>query len=418
MATEKRKTRYLPLDFLGSGKLPLPSFETSVTRSDPKVGTLPAGESLFVPFRSGDAFSVSYAYEGDDISAPDQDFLRLDLGYLRRILLEIYSSEEYESIESFHVERIRKPTAGYKSSANHPHPDPGEDSLRTASVRLSDLRLANAIGTTALEREVNDAIRGLEIPVTTERILRWKWETLEVRPPAVRRPGESPSHGSGEEMEVERSRLIAVSFAASAICLLLDLKARGLPEANHDDLRRWVVKLRGVIEKFTASLDKTAKELEKLVSARGGGRPIEGVKDYAALHLYQMGRDRKEIAGWLGIKPFDEKTGKGSRAWATKVKQHLARGVEVEREKLPLAAELFARHNEDAVRHKAIEAYRKYVEEKVRLGAGYIAPVDVSDNPAAAILGDPADETRRAYVQLGACIELGLDPLPSVSRDK
>lgn len=391
----------------------MPSFGTSVTKSNPKVGTTPMGKGLHLPFPSGDAFSISYAREGDVISPTDQDFLRLDLGYLRRILLEVFLSEEYEKIESFHAQQIRRSTVKYRPSANRPHEDVGEDILRTASVRLSDLRLASAIKSVELEREVKDTIRELAIPVTTERILRWKGETLKVRPPAARQLYGLLRYESEEQSKVKRRRTIAVSFTAAALCLLLDLKARGLPEANHDDLREWVVKLRGTIEKFAASLDRTAKDLEKLVAARGDGRPIEGVKDYAALHLYRMGRDFEEIADWIGIKRFDEETRKGSRSWHTKVKQHLARGAEMEKEKLPRAAEVFARHNEDAIRHHAIEAYRRYVEEKSRLGAGYIAPVDLtSDNTAAAILGDPADETDRAYVQLGACIELGRDPLP------
>jgi hypothetical protein len=262
---------------------------------------------------------------------------------------------------------------------------------------------------------LKDTIGGLETPLTTERVLRWKWEALEVPHPAARRTLDSFWVRTEEGLQVERRRLIAVSFAAAALCLLLDLNARSIPRANRDDLREWVVKLRDVIEKFAASLDRTATVLEKLVAARSGGRPKEGIKDYWALHLYRMGRDYKEIAGLIGIKPYNEETGDGSRSWLTKVKQHVAHGIEVEREKLPQAADVFARRNEGVVRRKAIEAYRNYIEERSWFGVGYHAPVDLSDNPPAAILGDPADETHRAYVQLGACLELGVDPLLSTN---
>lgn len=84
MANKKREPDYFPLDLLLGGKLYLPSFGTSVAKSAPKTLCVPAGTSVFdTTFLSGDAFSISYAHEGGNLSPADQDFPPLDARYLR-----------------------------------------------------------------------------------------------------------------------------------------------------------------------------------------------------------------------------------------------------------------------------------------------------------------------------------------------
>ena len=77
----------------------LPSFGIRLTRSDARAMALPRewGVAEIAASLSGDAFSVSYYYTTNDYVA-DQDFMPLDEGHLRRLLLEIFSREEYTDI--------------------------------------------------------------------------------------------------------------------------------------------------------------------------------------------------------------------------------------------------------------------------------------------------------------------------------
>ncbi len=77
----------------------LPSFGIRLIRSDARAIALPRKwgvAEIWAPL-SGDAFSVSYYYTTSDYVA-DQDFMPLDEGHLRRLLLEIFSREEYTDI--------------------------------------------------------------------------------------------------------------------------------------------------------------------------------------------------------------------------------------------------------------------------------------------------------------------------------
>jgi hypothetical protein len=116
--------------------LRLPSFDIRLPRSDARAMALPApwgvDEILWGPSqmwgvaeiaapRSGDAFSVSYYYTADDFVA-DQDFMPLDEGHLRRLLLEIFSREEYTDIlDHYHYSENRWFEVAEKGSS-----EPGE----------------------------------------------------------------------------------------------------------------------------------------------------------------------------------------------------------------------------------------------------------------------------------------------------
>jgi hypothetical protein len=409
MATDKRDTKYyVPPRFLTSDKLPLPSFGLHVTKSSAKAVAIPKSTSPLNPASpSGDAISISYTYERDNLSLAEQDRppLDLELGYLRRLLLEIFSREEYEIFESRYISRRRE---------KKPVRDSGPD----AQVRLSDLRLATAIGRTFLNRELEETMKSLELPITRERVLNWKWETLKAHEPAVRRDGGQSCDWTKEGILIEGRRLIAVTFAAAALCLFLDLGARGLHDSSRERLRERILELWSVIERFAASLNKGTEGLEKLVTPAPsrGGLPKDPIKKYTALHLYRMNRGMEEIAEWIGITPYKEQTGRGTRDWKNKIiKNHLVPGVEVEEERLPRAAEVFARRNEEAVKQQAVEAYREYSQTKSDPPVGYWLPplVDVGEDLVTGILADTGEEVHRAYVQLGSCIEFDIDPIPS-----
>lgn len=80
---EKRRPDYFISEPVYGERLPLPSFGMGVTKSAPRMVTVPAGSSLYdVPYVSGDALSISYLSDGGTLSPADQDFLPLDVGFL------------------------------------------------------------------------------------------------------------------------------------------------------------------------------------------------------------------------------------------------------------------------------------------------------------------------------------------------
>src|ERR671920_1088828 len=72
-----------PLQEIYGVELHLPSFGIGVTPSNPSSAAIPAGGGILDLGRldSGDAFSASYLWAAGSTAA-DQDYLRLDLGYL------------------------------------------------------------------------------------------------------------------------------------------------------------------------------------------------------------------------------------------------------------------------------------------------------------------------------------------------
>ena len=95
MTDELSRWTRAPLQEIYAVELLLPSFGIGVTQSDPSSGAIPAGGGLLDLGRldSGDAFSASYLCAAGSTTA-DQAYMRLDLGYLRRVLLRILDGEE------------------------------------------------------------------------------------------------------------------------------------------------------------------------------------------------------------------------------------------------------------------------------------------------------------------------------------
>jgi hypothetical protein len=336
----------------------LPSFGIRLTRSDARAMALPRewGVAEIAAPLSGDAFSVSYYYTTNDYVA-DQDFMPLDEGHLRRLLLEIFSREEYTDI----LDHYNYPENRWFEVAERGSSEPGEGEP-TPQVRITDLRLAKDLKPAVFKRELSElksALVNLETPVTKNGVLRWKWETLSHYKTLPKDP-----RGLDEaEAAKESSRVMAVSFAAATLLLLVDLDARKLREAGVDEMAQRVKDLYNVIRKLSESLDKQTQELSNLVAANPANRPRDPeAKHYTALVLYRMGHPLYKVGWRVGIKSSVPKFGiKGSQNWKGNVRKFIRLGVEVEEQRFPRAAEIFRRRHDEGVQKRAIEAYRGYV---------------------------------------------------------
>ncbi len=409
MPGKQSKWNRSPDDPVYGGKLLLPSFGIYVTRSDPYVIALPKGSGTddMVRLDSGDAFSVSYLYAQSHVSTADQDFLRLDPGYLKRILLRVLDGEEYQEIVDHHHALIRwdvrtgfpegqKPTIMDYEFVRDPNP--------TAQVRVTDLRLAKDLTTLVLKRELKPLLRRLELPVTTAGVTRWKYETLKEHKAPLKELHELTE----EERSEETKRVMAVSFAAAALLLLHDLDMRRLEEAGHDDLAKHVGFLAGLTKSAIEDLDKFADQLLGLLANQGGGGrpPDPGVKHYTALALYRMGRPLKEVAVRIGTQTPLPKN------WRNKTCEAIRHGVKVEKEKFPRAAAVLARKDDEKIKAKAIEIYHEYLDAAPWEEAAHYLEVDKGDDLLGGVPANEKAEVYRAYVQLGSCLENGIEPLP------
>jgi hypothetical protein len=264
-----------------------------------------------------------------------------------------------------------------------------------------------------LKRELDETLSdlvGSERSLTTDDVLRWKWETLQgYKSVSIKKYAKTPWTWTKEEREAEDSRVIAVSFAAAALCLFFDLDSSSLREGSAEDMRASILKLARVIRGLTERLDASTKELGELLVSRRPGRPKERlIEPYTALHLYRMGWQYRDLAEQVGIGP-------GSRNWKKRLMTKVGRGIDVEKEKFPRATKLFARQSEDSVRDAATKAYDEYRKGKswrnlepwiAQAKEGYdLLPDLVPD--------DPGTERRRAYIQLGCCLDSHRDPMPS-----
>jgi hypothetical protein len=164
--------------------------------------------------------------------------------------------------------------------------------------------------------------------------------------------------------------------------------------------------------------------LERLLAFRDPNRPRRaGQELYDALVDYRMGKDPKRIAEDLGMNPYKSSPSEpggewgGTKEWKRRLEDRLERGAEIEEEKYPLAAAVFANRDKPRVQAKARRAYRGYVREL------QINPPD-SDHDLAHWAGagdlihvratNPSGiEVVKAYVQLGSCLDRDLNPFPT-----
>ena len=408
-----------PRDFAEAYKLSLPSFGIDIYRSDPKTQAIPKGVSAPdmapVNFDSGEAFSATYKSEGKGVLPPvDQSFLPLSRGYLRRILLEILVREEYGEVYPPYSESRAESKDSEKETPRQNVLDQEvfERSGPKARVRLSDLRLAPSIEPKVLRRELEETLGPLinsEDPMTTDDVLRWKWKTLkEYKSASIKESRKEPSRWTEKERKAEDTRVIAVSFAAAALCLFLDMGSPSLREYPLWKLLGAIRELAEVIQKLTETLGASVETLGTLLAAREAGRPKAQLDPYTALHLYRMDLPHEELAEKVSISP-------GSKNWKNRLMKKVRRGVEVEKGRYPRAAHIFTDKAEDEVQQKAIRAYRKYLREEAwRSLEPWIAEAKVGYDLLPDVVPDtPRTELRRAYIQLGCCLEHGIDPLPS-----
>jgi hypothetical protein len=168
-----------------------------------------------------------------------------------------------------------------------------------------------------------------------------------------------------------------------------------------------------LISKLISAVDRAVGEASKLLSGRKGtkgGYPTDPeFKSYTVLFLYRMGYFPEDIATQIGLNK------KVNRNWKSKLKKAIERGIEIEREKFPLAAEVFSRRDEKEIREKARAAYDMYSDPFLRGPEN----VSVTLEDGGDLLGMPANEAeqvRIALIQLGSCIKWGRDPLsPNLS---
>ena len=353
--------------------------------------------------RSGDAFSVSYYYTTNDFVA-DQDFMPLDEGHLRRLLLEIFSREEYTDIlDHFNYAENRWFEVAERGSS-----EPGEGEP-TPQVRITDLRLAKDLKPAVFKRQLKSALVNLKTPVTKNSVLRWKWDTLS----HYKTPRKDPRVLDEAEAAEESSRVIAVSFAAAALLLLVDLDARKIREEGVDELAQRVKDLCNVIRKLSESLDVCTKQLSKHLAGNPANRPRDPeAKHYTALVLYRMGHPLYRVGWRVGIKSSVPKWGiEGSQNWKGTVRKFIRLGVEVEEQRFPRAAEVFRRRHDEGVQKRAIEAYRGYVTSwGQHLTFMELQDLDEGDELLGGVPANEEEQVYNAYLQLGSCLINGIDP--------
>lgn len=417
MADRPEKTNYSPGHSIFSPYLLLPSFGIRLARSAPESLVLPRGSGTadIASPESGDAFSVSYYLTTIEIVAA-QDFIPLDEARLRRLLLEILSREEYSDIVEHYAtqdraELIHEGTPeGGGWSFKHRKEDP------TPQVRITDLRLAMNLKPALFRRELKSVLENLERPITTNGVLQWKLETLR----RYKNPPKDP-RGILDRFEFaeEGNRLKAVSFAAAALLLLVDLDARKVRQAGVDELAQRIETLYEVVRSLAESLDASTKSLSKLLAGKDPNRPRDPeAKYYNALVLYRMGRSLHTVAERVGITPnrprkLRDMLGmpEGPRNWKGQVRERIRRGVEIEAQRFPQAAEIFHRRHEEDVQNRAAEAYRDYFlaapsERQMLMDLGF----DEGDDLLGGIPAEEGLQVGSAYVQLGCCLDNDRDP--------
>ncbi len=414
-----------PADAIYAEELRLPSFGIDVTRSNPSAMAVPAGwGTADLVVDSGDTFSASHLhYLKGKAFTVDRGFEGMDPAFLRRVLLRVLDGEEYGAVKDHHDARLRLFEIETEASGEEGVPRSrsvarSEEPEPVAQVRITDLRLATDVKPRVLESELKSALPDLPVPVTTDGVKRWKHETLR-KPKGMLKTAELARDEKLYEKEVARAT--SISFAAAALCLFLDLGMADVEEADRDRLAGRVQDLAELVRKLNTFLNKSADKLSKMLGTGKGGRPPDpNIKYYTALVLYRTGHPLFEVALRIGLSPVIPKESReigvyddepqSNKNWRPELRQAIEKGIDVERAKFPIATEVFARREDEAVKQRALEAYREH-----RVGHGWIR---VADHLPRFDYGDdlfsPRDERDQrigALIQLGCCIEKGRDPL-------
>jgi hypothetical protein len=413
-------------DAIFSGELFLPSFNVYVTRSDPTACAIGGGWGNYdIALKSGDAWSISYLEEKNEVVTADQEFRPLDPGYLRRILLQVLDREEYQEAVEYYQTQDRLQEVELEFSEGQPPTIRGRRRIRDADaraqVRISDLRLASALTYQNLrdfEDRLDQALSSLQLPITKDNVTRWKYKVLEgksrrerefeERWKALRRKSRDVELSVEEEvkydkewrpiMKQEDAWITLVSFTAAALLLLHDLDMRNLKEAKHADLKESVATLIDIFKTLMGSVDRSVEDLSTLLVNRrpeDGSLPHPEIKPYTALVLYRMGHSLQSIARRIGINPreitsADEQ--KGSKNWRGMLFNSIQKGMEIERERFPRAADVFVRgRREERVLAEAVNNYYDYRKEVDRsVVRDYVEEFEEGDE----MIGGPHSTTK------------------------
>jgi hypothetical protein len=418
----------------------LPSFGIRTLFNEPRAHVVPQDQ-----WREGDAYSYTQGELGYRGGRRVKRRLRaVHRGDLRGILLEILSRKEY-------VERIERFAWNEKLMDGVKAPE-------VSPIRITDLRLATALKPGVLKRGLKPALSSLQRALSAARVIQWKFQILggrledpyaslkqmakemeeipqEIREAlfpdglydVLKQMAEQAARTVGEPFEVvlaqtellercfggEAMGIKAISFAAAALLLFLDLDTPGVDDEAPQRLAERVETLADTVRKLARSLDRAAVQLDNLTANRAaGGQPKLLEVNYYALRDYRLGRDLKKIAKGLGINPYSSRTGAGSTDWETKVKQAIAKGKEVEDEHYPRAAAIFANKDNPHVRRKARCAYRMDLLERGR-NHGLCSYQTLSSKIHTT--SPPKErglEITSACLQPGSCIMQGILPLP------
>jgi hypothetical protein len=403
--------RVLQGDMAGASKMSslyLPSFGVRLAR----YASWPysARPGALWPRSPADAYSLLIPRDRPEDRTVDQTFWRLDPMYLLSVLHAIFSRQEvWERV-------ILNPLI-------RPEDDPlleGLEAPRRSPVRLTDLRLAIALRPKVLKDPLVKTLQPLKGHVTASRVVEWKQQTLEAY-------AELPGYG----FEDSAIGTIAVSFAAAAMFLFIDFDSPSMKEALPHRLAIQISSLAEVIRKLARSIDRAADDLERVLTHRQANRPTQPESTfYRALCLHRMGWELENIALDTGMTPYRSSRsapGKGTRDWKRMTLRKIAKGKEVEDERYPRAAAIFANSHNASVRRKAKLAYSTYEKElgdgdegSIRLAykddhyRGFERQTWFSVGRALRINMYSATglEVAHAYVQLGSCIENDIPPHP------
>lgn len=431
MAKDKSKWTRSPDDPIYTGEILLPSFGLRVTRSSPRTEAYPTrlGSYDLSP-DSGDAFSVSYLHRKGEATAVDRGYMGLDPGYVRRTLLRVLDAEEYQGILDHYNARNRLEVKPGVPEGSRPTPldlRKVKDPDPKGQVRITDLRLAETLTRKDLERELRTAMSDLALPVTVDEVLRWKWKTLR-EPKGMR--STSDLFERADWFEEEAIRVTAISFAAAALCLFIDLDMKNLHEVDRDALIDLIIELYTEIRHLIANVDGSVERVSGLLGGRKGtkgGRPSDpAAKNYVALVLHRMGRPPFEIARRVDIsspEPSDWEEPNGARKkpgfnanWKNKLGAIVRKGIDIERETFPGAAEVFAHRDKEEVQETARAAYHDYLDAQSWTEVEkHLEPFGPGDD----LLGPPVSEAQQklnALIQLGCCIENSIDPFPDTIK--
>jgi hypothetical protein len=349
----KREWTQTPADPYYSGKLLLPSFGIEVdgievTRSAPRSKVYLEGQRIEdLICDSGDAFSISYLGRQSAATTVDRPFMGLDPAYIRRVLLRVLDGEEYDDIllhYTAHYPREVKPGVPKGKPLDLRDLREVEDPDPKAQVRITDLRLAKDLRRLELESELKAEVSELRLPITADDVLRWKWKTL--REPTRHRTV-TEVMDKKEWYEAECLRIRAISFAAAALCLSVDLGLKNLGESSRDDLTEIILGWHTLISNLISAVDDTVGEASKLLAGRKGtkgGRPTDPeLKSYTALFLYRMGYFPNDIATQIGLSaPIPREQREDGTVheqfnpnWKGDLTKAIKKGIEIEQEKFP-----------------------------------------------------------------------------------